>query len=198
MRWPLFAEWFRSADARRDRPRIRSDLESRSANSPTQIPAAVEVLVTIKAMAVNFVDSLVITGKYQFLPQRPFAPGKMPVGEDEWPRHRRDRIQNRRPRSDPGRTRRLRAKVSVDASQCFKLPEAMSFVEAAAMALVYDTSWFALRERARIQRGKACWSWARPGGWTCRRATRQGDGSEGPGRRIKPAKASAGLNAGCR
>src|ERR1700733_11900523 len=39
-----------------------------------------EVLVTIKATAVNFVDSLVVTGKYQFLPTLPFAPGKLPVG----------------------------------------------------------------------------------------------------------------------
>jgi NADPH2:quinone reductase len=31
----------------------------------------------------------------------------------------------------------------------------MSFIDAAAMALVYDTSWFALRERARIQAGES-------------------------------------------
>jgi NADPH2:quinone reductase len=31
----------------------------------------------------------------------------------------------------------------------------MSFGEAASMALVYDTSWFALRERARIQLGES-------------------------------------------
>ena len=47
---------------------------------PEPIPNAGEVLVTVKATAVNFVDSLVMTGKYQFLPQRPFVPGKLPVG----------------------------------------------------------------------------------------------------------------------
>src|ERR1700752_2088303 len=48
---------------------------------PDPTPAAGEVLVAIKAVAVNYVDSLVVTGKYQFLPKRPFTPGKLPAGE---------------------------------------------------------------------------------------------------------------------
>jgi NADPH2:quinone reductase len=36
---------------------------------------------------------------------------------------------------------------------CYRMPTQMSFAEAAAMALVYDTSWFALRDRARIKPG---------------------------------------------
>ena len=47
---------------------------------PTPIAGPSQAVVTIKAAAVNFVDSLVVTGKYQFLPERPFAPGKLPVG----------------------------------------------------------------------------------------------------------------------
>ena len=48
---------------------------------PDPMPGPGEVLVTIKAAAVNYVDSLVVTGKYQFLPERPFTPGKLPTGE---------------------------------------------------------------------------------------------------------------------
>src|SRR5260221_213347 len=47
---------------------------------PDPEPRAGEVVVHIQAAAVNFVDSLVVTGKYQFLPERPFAPGKLPAG----------------------------------------------------------------------------------------------------------------------
>jgi hypothetical protein len=47
---------------------------------PDPSPRPAEVLVTIKATAVNYVDSLVVTGKYQFLPEPPFAPGKLPAG----------------------------------------------------------------------------------------------------------------------
>lgn len=120
---------------------------------PDPTPRAGEVVVTIKATAVNFVDSLVVTGKYQFLPQRPFAPGKMPVGvitalgTGVTDVKVGDRVLTLAEQGGYAQ------KVAVDAKQCFKLPEAMSFGEAASMALVYDTSWFALRERARIQPG---------------------------------------------
>ena len=45
-------------------------------------------------------------------------------------------------------------KVCVDATQCFKLPITLRYVDAAAMALVYDTSWFALRERGQLAPGE--------------------------------------------
>src|SRR5262245_45292569 len=43
-------------------------------------PAADEVVVAVEAVAVNFVDLLVVSGKYQFLPPFPFTPGKLPAG----------------------------------------------------------------------------------------------------------------------
>src|SRR5437660_359437 len=49
-------------------------LSHRLDSLPDPTPGPGEVLVAIKAAAVNFVDSLVVTGKYQFLPERPFAP----------------------------------------------------------------------------------------------------------------------------
>jgi NADPH2:quinone reductase len=44
--------------------------------------------------------------------------------------------------------------VAVGAEQCYRLPARMSFVEAASLSLVYDTAWFALRERGRLERGE--------------------------------------------
>lgn len=120
---------------------------------PDPTARAGEVLITVKATAVNFVDSLVVTGKYQFLPQRPFAPGKLPAGEiaalGEGVSGFKvgDRVLALAEQGGYAQ------KIAVDARQCFKLPAAMSFGEAASMALVYDTSWFGLRERARIQAG---------------------------------------------
>lgn len=120
---------------------------------PDPTPGAGEVLVTIKATAVNFVDSLVVTGKYQFLPQRPFAPGKLPagivaaLGKGVTGLKVGDRVLTLAEQGGYAQ------KVAVDARQCFKLPATMGFGEAASMALVYDTSWFGLRERARIKAG---------------------------------------------
>src|SRR5215471_5388707 len=105
-----------------------------------------EVVVTIQATAVNFVDLLVVTGKYQFLPERPFSPGKLPagivstVGPDVAGLQIGDRVLALAEQGG------FAQKVNVPASQCFKLPATISFVDAAAMALVYDTSWVALRE----------------------------------------------------
>ena len=112
-------------------------------------------MVAIKAAAVNYVDSLVVTGKYQFLPECPFAPGKLPAGEISalgtgvTGLEIGDRVLTFAEQGG------YAEKVSVDARQCFELPPSMSFVDAASMSLVYDTSWFALRERARLREGES-------------------------------------------
>lgn len=122
---------------------------------PDPQPGPGEVLVDIQATAVNFVDSLVVTGKYQFLPKTPFAPGKLPtgivsaLGANVSSLKVGDRVLTLAEQGGYAQ------KVAVDAKYCFKLPASMSFVDAASMALVYDTSWFALRERARVQAGES-------------------------------------------
>src|SRR4051812_46268644 len=47
---------------------------------PAPVPTADQVLIEVKAAPVNYVDLVVITGRYQFLPQLPFVPGKGPAG----------------------------------------------------------------------------------------------------------------------
>jgi len=122
---------------------------------PDAAPNQGEVLVTIKATAVNYVDSLVVTGKYQFLPERPFVPGKLPAGVvselGAGVTHLEvgDRVLALAEQGG------YAERIVVDARQCFELPPTMSFVDAASMALVYDTSWFALRERARLCEGES-------------------------------------------
>jgi NADPH:quinone reductase len=44
--------------------------------------------------------------------------------------------------------------VTLQADQCYRLPPRMSFADAASLSLVYDTAWFALRERARLVPGE--------------------------------------------
>src|SRR5260370_18850799 len=52
----------------------------RVADVPPPGPGPGEVLVEIHAAPVNYVDMLVVGGTYQFLPPRPFIPGKGPAG----------------------------------------------------------------------------------------------------------------------
>lgn len=121
---------------------------------PKPAPKDNEVLLEVKATAANYVDLLVIGGKYQFLPERPFIPGKGPagvvaeVGKAVTAFKPGDRILAMAEQGGYGEF------VTVDQSQCYLLPEGMAFVDAAATALVYDTSWFALRERARFSAGE--------------------------------------------
>ncbi|HZS85494.1 MAG TPA: NADPH:quinone oxidoreductase family protein [Stellaceae bacterium] len=119
---------------------------------PTPRPG--EVVVEIHAAPVNFVDLLVIGGTYQFRPEPPFIPGKGPagivcaLGPDVSHLALGDRVLAM---AELGG---YAERVAVAQSQCYRLPAAMSFAEAASISLAYDTAWFALRERGRLQPGE--------------------------------------------
>ena len=117
-------------------------------------PKPEEVLVRVHAAPVNYVDLLVVGGSYQFLPRVPFIPGKGPagvvaaLGEQVTNLRVGDRVLAMAEQGGYAEA------VTVRADQCYRLPASMSFTEAASLSLVYDTAWFALRERARLESGE--------------------------------------------
>jgi NADPH2:quinone reductase len=122
--------------------------------APLPVAGTDEVLLEIQAAPVNFVDLLVIGGSYQFLPPLPFVPGKGPAGivraigpgvVDFAPG---DRVLAM---AESGGYAEM---INVATKQCYKLPREMPFVDAAAISLVFDTAWFALRDRARLAPGE--------------------------------------------
>jgi NADPH2:quinone reductase len=122
---------------------------------PKPEPKAGEVLLQIKATAVNFVDLVMMGGTYQFKPQLPFIPGKLPAGIVA-------AVGAGVTRFKPGDHAIAMAEqggfaefVAMPEIQCVKLPPSLPFDEAAAMSLIYDTAYFALRDRARIQPGES-------------------------------------------
>lgn len=120
---------------------------------PAPQPGPGEVVVKVRATAVNFVDLLVISGKYQFLPKRPFTPGKGPagivaaVGAGVTNVQVGDRVLAMAEHGGYGEL------AAVAANQCYRLPASMSFAEAASMSLAYDTAWIALHEQGRYRQG---------------------------------------------
>jgi NADPH:quinone reductase len=120
----------------------------------TPVPGPGEVLVETHSAPVNYVDALVVGGTYQFLPPRPFIPGKGPAGivAALGPGVTRLDVGDRV--LAMAETGGYAEAVAVAASQCYRLPAGMSFTEAAALAVVYDTSWVALRDRARLAPGE--------------------------------------------
>src|SRR5438552_5443056 len=127
-------------------------LQAREAATPSPGPG--EVLLETHAAPVNYVDMLVVGGTYQFLPQRPFIPGKGPagivaaLGPGVTNLRAGDRVLAM------AETGGYAEAVAVAADQCHLLPSHMSFAEAASAAVVYDTSWVALRTRARLTAGE--------------------------------------------
>ena len=118
------------------------------------VPGPDEVLVMVHAAPVNFADLLVVGGNYQFLPPLPFIPGKGPagvvtaLGREVTSLRVGDRVLAMAEQGGYAEA------VTVRADQCYRLPRSMSFTEAASLSLVYDTAWFALRERARLETGE--------------------------------------------
>ena len=122
---------------------------------PDPVPGPKEVLVEVHATAANYVDLLVIAGKHQSRSTPPFVPGKGPagivreVGPEVGTLTPGDRVLAM---CEPaGGFAEL---IAVPATQCHRLPPRMSFVDAASMALVYDTAWFSIRERGRYRPGE--------------------------------------------
>lgn len=114
-----------------------------------------ELLVSVRATAANFVDLLLIAGKHQSRPALPYIPGKGPagvvqaVGAGVEGFAVGDRVLAM---CEPGGG--FAGLVALPATQCHRMPDDMPFEDAASMALIYDTAWFALRERARFQEGE--------------------------------------------
>jgi NADPH2:quinone reductase len=120
----------------------------------TPAMGANDVLVAVKAAAVNFPDLLVMSGKYQVPPERPFTPGKDAAGVVKAVG---DNVRNLAPgdrvvvQLEHGG---YANEVVADQSQVHKIPADMSFVDVAAMGLVYQTAYFALVERGAFRRGE--------------------------------------------
>ena len=47
---------------------------------PDPVPGPEDIIVDVRATAVNYVDLVMIGGTYQFKPETPFVPGKGPAG----------------------------------------------------------------------------------------------------------------------
>jgi len=121
---------------------------------PDPSPGPGELLVRVKAAAINYPDVLIIEDKYQFKPPRPFAPGGEIAGEVEgigegvegWKLG--DRLI-----AVPG-WGGLAEKVVIKADSAFRLPPHRSFEEGAALLLTYATSIHALYDRGRLRPGQ--------------------------------------------
>jgi len=131
---------------------------------PDPEPGPGEVHVRVRAIGVNFMDVLIIAGKYQRRPELPFAPGGevsgevVAVGEGVERVRPGDRVVAALPYGG------YATDVVAGAERVFPIPDAMRFEEAAATIVAYHTAWFGLVERADLRRGETLLVHAAAGG----------------------------------
>ncbi len=126
----------------------------RLADLPDPVAGPGELLVRVRAAAINYPDVLIIEDKYQMKPPRPFAPGGEIAGEveavgegvDGWSVG--DRLI-----AVPG-FGGLAEKIVIAASIAIPLPAGRSFEDGAALLLTYATSIHALYDRGRLAAGQ--------------------------------------------
>jgi NADPH:quinone reductase-like Zn-dependent oxidoreductase len=121
---------------------------------PDPAPQKGELLVRIRACAMNFPDVLIIEDKYQLKPPRPFAPGGEFAGEvigvgegvEGWSVG--DRLIAATGFGG------LAEQIVIRAGQAIRLPSERSFEEGSALLLTYATVIHALVDRGRLQAGE--------------------------------------------
>ncbi|MBN8811863.1 MULTISPECIES: NADPH:quinone oxidoreductase family protein [unclassified Sphingomonas] len=120
---------------------------------PDPVAGRGQVVVAVKACAINYPDFLIIEDKYQFKPPRPFAPGgeiagvieSVGEGVADWAVG--DRVIAVTGHGG------LSSKLAIEAVRLFRLPEGRSFEEGAALLLTYATTIHALLDRGHLREG---------------------------------------------
>ena len=128
-------------------------LEMTEAADP--VAGAGQVIVAVRACAINYPDVLIIEDKYQFKPERPFAPGGEIAGVVEstgegvtgWAVG--DRVIAMVGHGG------LAEKAAVDVAKLYHLPEGRSFAEGSALLLTYATTIHALLDRGHLKAGQS-------------------------------------------
>ncbi|TDC61184.1 NADPH:quinone oxidoreductase family protein [Actinomadura sp. GC306] len=106
------------------------------------VPGPDQVLITVAAAGVNYVDALFVHGRYQIKPPLPFVPGSevagtLPTGE--------------RVLAMCG-LGGFASHVAVPAAAAVPIPDELDFPRAATFTQSYSTALFALRDRAAVRR----------------------------------------------
>ena len=113
-----------------------------------------EVLIDVHAIGVNFPDTLMVQGRYQTRPERPFVPGRDAAGIVA-------AVGRGVTRCKPGD--RVMAQVTYGAyaerlaapqARCFVLPDGLDMITAAGMVTTYNTAYVAVVVRGAVKAGE--------------------------------------------
>src|SRR2546422_2960138 len=117
-------------------------------------PGAGQVLIDVKATAVNYADAIMVAGRYQTKPPLPFSPGLETAGVVAACGEGVTRF------APGGRVMAILAygglaeMAVADEAETFAVPDAMPFDEAGAFPIAYMSSHVAIRWQGRLEAGE--------------------------------------------
>ena len=121
---------------------------------PALTPGKGQVVISVKACGVNFPDTLIIEGKYQFQPEMPFSPGGEVAGVikavGEGVTHLKAGMHVMAGTGWGG----FAEEVLAPANNVVPIPPEWDMTHAASSMMTYGTSYHALVDRARIKAGE--------------------------------------------
>jgi NADPH:quinone reductase len=121
---------------------------------PDPAPTSGEVIVAVKAAALNFFDTLIIAGKYQVKPPFPFSPASEFAGVVESVDDGVTGLKAGDRVLGYGGFGAAREKVAISATRVVKIPDELDFDRAAGLTVIYGTTLHALKDRAHLKSGE--------------------------------------------
>jgi NADPH:quinone reductase len=113
-----------------------------------------QAIVRVEAVGLNFADTLITSGKYQWKPDLPFSPGAEIAGIIET-------LSGEHPGLAPGQRVMAyvnwggaRQKIATDAGVLIPVPDAVPLIVAAGLSVTYGTAMHGLSDRGRLKSGE--------------------------------------------
>ena len=122
-------------------------------STPDPEPGPGEVVIDVAVAALNFPDTLIIEGKYQFRPDPPFSPGGEAAGVIAAVGEGVD-LAVGTPVVAVHTFGSFAEKWLVPATSVLPMPPGLTSEQAAGFTLTYGTSYYALKQRADLQEGE--------------------------------------------
>lgn len=123
-------------------------------DAPDPVAGEGEVVIAVKAAGVNFPDALIIEDKYQFKPERPFAPGGETAGVIESVGAGVTHLKVGQRVIGSSGWGGYAEKIKLSAARAMPIPDQMPFDEASAFILTYGTSYYGLKDRGQLKAGE--------------------------------------------
>ncbi len=123
------------------------------AELPDPTPGPGEVVIDVAIAALNFPDTLIIEGKYQVRPELPFSPGSEGAGVISATGNGVT-LEVGSPVVAAATHGALAERWLVPATNVFPFPDGLTVEQAAGFTIAYGTSFLALKQRARLEKGE--------------------------------------------